>query len=89
MRAKINSHLDILEQNILQELDDTEDKIKSKIDKLLQQLNLRYTINTKIQDIVSTITTFGSVYIETNLPSVVIKTAKDKQAQMYLSVSLC
>jgi hypothetical protein len=28
----INSHLDTLEQNILQELDDTKDRIKSKID---------------------------------------------------------
>ena len=135
MRVRINSHLDTLEQNILQELDDTEDKIKSNIDKLLQQLsknsksvqglqsniialkeyasdlqtflgsktidedakkeeeylmdlsdngclqqlNLRYTINTKIQDILSTITTFGSVSIETSRSSVVIKTMKDKQ----------
>jgi hypothetical protein len=51
-------------------------------DGCLQQLNLRYTINTKIQDILSTITTFGSVSIETNPPSVVIKTTKDKQAQV-------
>jgi hypothetical protein len=36
MRAKINSHLDTLEQTILQELEDTEDKINSKIDKLLK-----------------------------------------------------
>jgi DNA-binding beta-propeller fold protein YncE len=137
MRVTINSHLDTIEQNILQELDDTEDKIKSKIDNLLtqlcknsktvevlqsdiravkeyasdlqtflgskvieeevkmeeenlmalsedeclQQLNLRY-INTKIKDILSTITTFGSVSIETSPPSVVIKTTKDKQAQI-------
>jgi hypothetical protein len=137
MRVTINSHLDTLEQNILQELDDTEDKIKSKIDNLLtqlsknsktveglqsdiravkeyasdlqtffgskvieeevkreeenlmalsedeclQQLNLRY-INTKIQDILSTITTFGSVSIETSPPSVVIKAIQDKQAQI-------
>jgi hypothetical protein len=137
MRVKINSHLDTLEQNILQELDDTEDKIKSKIDNMLkqlsqnsknvegfqkdiravkeyasdlqaflgskaiegeikkeeenllalsedgclQQLNLRYNINTKIKDILSTITTFGSVSIETSPTSVVIKTTKDKQAQ--------
>jgi hypothetical protein len=137
MRLKINSHLDTLEQNILQKLDDTEDKIKSKIDNLLkqlsknsktveglqsdiiavkeyasdlqtflgskaieeevkkeeeylmalsedgclQQLNLRYDINTKIKDILSTVTTFGSVYIETSPPSVVIKTMKAKQAQ--------
>jgi len=36
MRVKINSHLDTLEHNILQELEDTEEKIKSKIDKLLR-----------------------------------------------------
>jgi LPS O-antigen subunit length determinant protein (WzzB/FepE family) len=39
MRVKINSHLDTLEHNILQELDDTEDKIKSKIDNRLKQLS--------------------------------------------------
>ena len=39
MRVKINSHLDALEHNILQELDGTEDKIKSKIDNLLKQLS--------------------------------------------------
>jgi LPS O-antigen subunit length determinant protein (WzzB/FepE family) len=119
MRAKINSHLDTLELNILQKLDDTEDKIKSKRDILLtqlsrisknveglqsniiavkeyasdlqtflgskaiaeevtneeeylmalseagylQQLNLRYNIDTKIKDILSTLTTFGYVSI--------------------------
>jgi hypothetical protein len=138
MRVTINSHLDTLEQNILQKLDDTEDQIKSKIDNLLkqlsknskmveglqsdiravkefasdlqtflgskaieeevkkeeeyimalsedgclQQLNLRYNINTEIKDILSTITTFGSVSIETSPPSVVIKTMKAKQAQI-------
>jgi hypothetical protein len=41
-----------------------------------QQLNTRYTINTKITDILSTITTFGSVYIETSPPPVVIRTIK-------------
>ena len=39
MRDKINSHLDTLEQNILQELDDAENKIKSNIDNLLKQLS--------------------------------------------------
>jgi DNA-binding beta-propeller fold protein YncE len=138
MRVKINSHLDTLEHNIIQKLDDTENKIKSKIDNLLkqlsknsktveglqsdiravkeyasdlqtflgskaieeevkkeeeylmalsedgclQQLNLRYNINTKIKDILSTITTFGSVSIETSPPSVAIKTTKAKQAQI-------
>jgi hypothetical protein len=51
-------------------------------DGCVQQLDLRYNINTKIQDILLTITTFGSVYIETSPPSVVIKTTKDKQGQI-------
>jgi DNA-binding beta-propeller fold protein YncE len=138
MRVKINSHLDTLEQNILKELGDSEDKIKTKIDNLLkqlsekaktvegiqsgittikeyasdlqtflgskaieeeakreekyimalsedgclQQLNLKCSINNKIKDIMSTMTSFGSVSIETSPPSVVIKTMKSKQAQI-------
>ena len=138
MRVEINSHLDTLEQNTIQELDDTEDKIKSKIDNLLKQLsknaktieglqsdiiavkeyasdiqpflgskaiaeevkkegeylmalsddeilhqfNLGYNINTKIDDVLSTITTLGSVSIETSPPSVVIKTTKAEQAHI-------
>ena len=39
MRVKISSHLDTLEHNILQELDDTEEKTKSKIYNLLKQLS--------------------------------------------------
>jgi predicted DNA-binding protein (UPF0278 family) len=39
MRVKINSHLDTLEQNFIKELDDAEDKIKSKIENLLKQLS--------------------------------------------------
>jgi hypothetical protein len=39
MRVKINSHLHTLEHIILQELYDTEDKIKSKIDNRLKQLS--------------------------------------------------
>jgi hypothetical protein len=52
-------------------------------DGCLQQLDLRYNINTKINDILSTITTFGSVSIETSPPStsVVIKTTKATQAK--------
>jgi hypothetical protein len=142
MRVIITSHLDTLEQNIVQELDDTEDKIKSKIDKLLrqisrnaktvdglqsdiiavkeyasdlhtflgsksiegevkkeeeclntlaedehlQQLSLRYNINTKIKDILSTITTFGSVSIERSPPGVVMQKMKDKQAQLMSAI---
>jgi LPS O-antigen subunit length determinant protein (WzzB/FepE family) len=51
-------------------------------DGCLQQLNLRYNINTKKKDILSTLTTFGSVSIETSPPSVVIKTMKAKQAHI-------
>jgi hypothetical protein len=51
-------------------------------DGCLQQLNLRYNINTKINDILSTMMTFGSVSIETSPPSVVIKTVKAEQAQI-------
>ena len=51
-------------------------------DGYLQQLNLRYNIDTKIKDILSTITTFGYVSIKTSPPSVVIKTVKSKQAQI-------
>ena len=138
MRVKINSHLDILEQTILKELDDAEDKIKSKIENLLkqlsaesktvegiqrdisaikeyasdlqtflgskaieeeakkeekyimalsedgclQQLNLKCNIENKIKGILSTMTSFGSVSIETSPPSVTIKTIKSKQAQI-------
>jgi DNA-binding beta-propeller fold protein YncE len=138
MRVKINSHLDTLEQNFLKELDDAEDKIKSKIENLLkqlseqsktidgiqrditaikeyasdlqtflgskaieeevkkeekyilalsedgclQQLNLKCNINKQIKDKMSTMTSFGSVSIETSPPSVVIKTMKSKQAQI-------
>jgi hypothetical protein len=39
MRVKINLHLDTLQQNIQQELDDTADKIKAKINNLLKQLS--------------------------------------------------
>jgi DNA-binding beta-propeller fold protein YncE len=138
MRVKINSHLDILEQNILKKLENAEDKIKSKIDNLLkqlseesktvegiqrdiiavkeyasdlqtfigskaieeqvkkeekyimalsedgclQQLNLKCSIGKKIKDIMSTMTSFGSVSIKTSPPLVVIKTMKSKQAQI-------
>ena len=51
-------------------------------DGYLQQINLRYNINTKKKDILSTLTTFGSVSIETSPPSVGIKTMKAKQAHI-------
>jgi gas vesicle protein len=51
-------------------------------DGCLQQLSLRYNSNTKIKDILSTMTTFGSVSIDRSPPSVAIKTMKAKQAQI-------
>ena len=51
-------------------------------DGCLQQLNLKCSIDKKIKDIMSTMTSFGSVSIETSPPSVVIKTMKVKQAQI-------
>ena len=51
-------------------------------DGCLQQLNLKCSINEKINDIMSTKSSFGSVSIETSPPSVVIKTMKSKQAQI-------
>jgi hypothetical protein len=47
--VKINSHLDTLEQNILKELDDAEDNIKSKIDSLLKQFSEESKIVERIQ----------------------------------------
>ena len=43
IHVKINAHLDTLEHTILQELDDTEDKIRSNIDTLLKQLSKNAT----------------------------------------------
>jgi hypothetical protein len=51
-------------------------------DGCLQQLSLKCRIDKKIKDIMSTMTSFGSVSIETSPPSVVIKTMKSKQAQI-------
>ena len=142
MRVKINSHLDTLEHNFQKELDDAEDKIKSKIENLLkqlseesktidgmqrdittikeyasdlqtflgskeieeevkkeekyilalsedgclQQLSLKCTIEKKIKDIMSTMSSFGSVSIETSPSSVVIKTMKSKTGKQIMSV---
>jgi hypothetical protein len=51
-------------------------------DGCLQQLDLRNNINTKIKDVLSTITTFGFVSIETSPTLVVIKTMEAKQAHI-------
>ena len=55
-------------------------------DGCLQQLNLKCSIDEKIKDIMSTMTSFGSVSMETSPPSVVIKTMKAKQAQIMSAI---
>ena len=49
---------------------------------LLSLFYLRYNINAKIKDIVSTLKPFGFVSIGPSPPSVVIKTMKAKQAHI-------
>jgi hypothetical protein len=48
----------------------------------LKQLNIKCSIDNKILDSMSTITTFGSVVIETGSQTAVLKTEKSKQAQI-------
>ena len=48
----------------------------------LKQLNIKCSIENKILDSLSTITTFGSVVIETGPQTAVLKTEKSKQAQI-------
>ena len=48
----------------------------------LKQLNIKCSIDNKILDLMSTITTFGSVAIETGPQTAVLKTEKRKQAQI-------
>ena len=48
----------------------------------LKQLNIKCSIDNNILDLVSTITTFGSVSIETGSQTGVLKTEKSKQAQI-------
>jgi hypothetical protein len=48
----------------------------------LKQLNIKCSIDNKILDLVSTITTFGSVAIETGSQTAVLKTENSKQAQI-------
>jgi hypothetical protein len=48
----------------------------------LKQLNIKCSIDNKILDLMSTITTFGSVAKETGPQTAVLKTEKSKQAQI-------
>ena len=48
----------------------------------LKQLNIKCSIDNNILDLASTITTFGSVAIETDSQTAVLKTEKSKQAQI-------
>jgi hypothetical protein len=48
----------------------------------LKQLNIKCSIDNKILDSMSTITTFGSVAIETGPQAAVLETEKSKHAQI-------
>jgi hypothetical protein len=52
----------------------------------LKQLNIKCSIENKILDLMSTITTFGSVAIETGPQTDVLETEKSKQAQIMFVV---
>jgi hypothetical protein len=52
----------------------------------LKQLNIKCSIDNKILDLVSTITTFGSVAMETGSQTAVLETEKSKHAQIMFVV---
>ncbi|CAG2204791.1 unnamed protein product [Mytilus edulis] len=51
-------------------------------DDSFHQTNLKSSISEKILDLLTTVKAFGSVSIETSKPSIVLKTDKEKQAQI-------
>ncbi|XP_063431470.1 uncharacterized protein LOC134714161 [Mytilus trossulus] len=142
IRAKINSHLDLLEQQIIEELNAVEQKVQSSFETLISQIiektktietlqsnistvkeyasdlqiflgsksleaevgrektyleslfkdgslsknKIKCDISEKISDILSTITTFGSVSIDISQPLIVFKKDKENQAQILSAV---
>ena len=60
MRVKINSHIDTLQHNIVQQLDDTEGKIKSKIDQMLTQLSKNSKTVEELQRHIITLKVYAS-----------------------------
>ncbi|VDI46797.1 Hypothetical predicted protein [Mytilus galloprovincialis] len=47
-----------------------------------QKINLNYNIEDKLSDVLSTVTSFGSISVESSSPLVVLQTENDKQAQI-------
>jgi gas vesicle protein len=60
MCVKIILHLDTLEHNILQDVDDTEKTIKSKIDNMLQQLSKNSTTVERLQSDIRAVKEYAS-----------------------------
>ena len=58
--VKIISHLDTLEHNILQDVDDTEKTIKSKIDNMLQQRSKNSTTVERLQSDIRAVKEYAS-----------------------------
>jgi LPS O-antigen subunit length determinant protein (WzzB/FepE family) len=86
MRVKINSHLDTLEQNILQKLDDTEDKIKSKIDNLLKQLSKNSKTVEGLQSDIRAVKEYASD-LQTFLGSKAIEEEVKKEEEYLMALS--
>ena len=86
MRVKINSHLDTLEQNIMKELDDAEDKIKSKIDNLLKQLSQQSKTVEGIQSDITAIKEYASD-LQTFLGSKAIEEEVKKEERYIMALS--
>jgi hypothetical protein len=86
MRVKISSHLDTLEQNILKELGDSEDKIKTKIDNLLKQLSEKSKTIEGIQSGITAIKEYASD-LQTFLGSKTIE-EEVKKEEKYITFSI-
>jgi hypothetical protein len=86
MRVKINLHLDTLEQNILQELDDTEDKIKSTIDNLLKQLSQNSKTVEGLQSDIRAVKEYASD-LQTFLGSKAIEGEAKKEEEYLMALS--
>jgi LPS O-antigen subunit length determinant protein (WzzB/FepE family) len=84
--VKINSHLDTLEQNILKELDDAEDNIKSKIDSLLKQLSEESKIVERIQRNTTAVKEYASD-LQTFLGSKTIEEEVKKEEKYIMTLS--
>jgi hypothetical protein len=86
MRVKISSHLDTQEHNILQELDDTEEKTKSKIYNLLKQLSK----NTQIVEVLHSDIIADKEYaadLQSFLGSKVIEDEAKKEEEYIMALS--